>query len=470
MVRPRRSATSRVFASLFLLIVAGVLGTAAIAYIGYDKYVAEGPLQKPKVFQVGKGLGAPEIAAALKQEGIISDDRVFSIAALVTGSRGRLKAGEYEFPAHASIRDVMNAIASGKVILYKVTIPEGWTTEMALDRVRENDVLTGNLTVIPGEGEIMPATYSFGRGKTRDELVTEMSQSQARLVQELWDSRPPNVPLKSAREALILASIVEKETGVPEERGQVAAVFLNRLKKNMRLQSDPTIIYGIVGGKGKLDRPLSKADVAAKTPYNTYEIDGLPPGPIANPGRDALEAVLNPAPGNALYFVADGSGGHAFADTLVEHNANVQKWRGVEKNRALIEAQEAAAEAAEAQQPSAPAATEPANVSASQPPPIQMPDINADIAMQPPDTPSAAEPMPFPAPDKSVATNSTSTGTGSPPAKAAEAKPASQTPAPAKDSSGDTRAAQPAKDHKPGEIIKVANRLVPIPLPKPKRP
>jgi UPF0755 protein len=278
------------------------------------------------------------------------------------------------------------------------------------------------------------------------------------------------VPLKSAREALILASIVEKETGVPEERGQVAAVFLNRLKKNMRLQSDPTIIYGIVGGKGKLDRPLSKADVAAKTPYNTYEIDGLPPGPIANPGRDALEAVLNPAPGNALYFVADGSGGHAFADTLVEHNANVQKWRGVEKNRALIEAQEAAAEAAEAQQPSAPAATEPANVSASQPPPIQMPDINADIAMQPPDTPSAAEPMPFPAPDKSAATNSTSTGTGSPPAKAAEAQPASQTPAPAKDSSGDTRAAQPAKDHKPGEIIKVANRLVPIPLPKPKRP
>jgi UPF0755 protein len=278
------------------------------------------------------------------------------------------------------------------------------------------------------------------------------------------------VPLKSAREALILASIVEKETGVPEERGQVAAVFLNRLKKNMRLQSDPTIIYGIVGGKGKLDRPLSKADVAAKTPYNTYEIDGLPPGPIANPGRDALEAVLNPAPGNALYFVADGSGGHAFADTLVEHNANVQKWRGVEKNRALIEAQEAAAEAAEAQQPSAPAATEPANVSASQPPPIQMPDISADIAMQPPDTPSAAEPMPFPAPDKSAATNSTSTGTGSPPAKAAEAQPASQTPAPAKDSSGDTRAAQPAKDHKPGEIIKVANRLVPIPLPKPKRP
>jgi UPF0755 protein len=316
-----------VFQSLFLLLVVGTIGAASLAYVGYARYAAEGPLEQAKIFEVGKGLGAPEIAAELQANGIISDTRVFSAAALVTGSRGRLKAGEYEFPARASMSDVMNIIASGKAILYKLTVPEGWTTEMVLHRVRENDVLMGELTLKPNEGEVLPETYLFKRGKTRDELVAEMVEAQSKLLEELWTARGSNVAVKSARDAVILASIVEKETGVAEERPRVAAVFSNRLKKNMKLQSDPTIIYGIAGGKGKLDRPLSKADIADKTAYNTYQITATRSHRNC---RQAIEAASIRRRECALFRCR----WHRWPRFRrpAEHNANVQKRRGIESN------------------------------------------------------------------------------------------------------------------------------------------
>ncbi len=242
----------------------------------------------------------------------------------------RLKAGEYEFPAKASIDQVLSIITSGRVKTYKLTVPEGWTTQMAVARVTENDVLTGEVAAMPVEGAIMPETYVFRRGLTRQKMLDDMQAAQTKMLDELWSARAVSDTVKTKEQAVTLASIVEKETAIPEERPLIASVFHNRLKQGMRLQSDPTIIYGLVGGKGKLDRGLTKDDLASDTAYNTYKIDGLPPGPIANPGRASLEAVLNPPDTGYLYFVADGSGGHAFAKTLEEHNANVAKWRAIE--------------------------------------------------------------------------------------------------------------------------------------------
>ncbi len=319
---------TRVFGSLFLwvLVFGGV--TSAVAFWAITTFTAPGPLVASKIIDIAKGQDRSSIAVSLQDGGVISDAYLFSAAAAVQGLRGsKLKAGEYEFPAGANMQDVLGTIISGRFLTYKVTIPEGWTSQMAVAKLQEQPQLAGDVSAAPAEGSILPDTYVFSRGLTRQKLIEDMQAAETKLIDELWTKRPATTPLKSKEELLILASIVEKETGVAEERPQVASVFLNRLKLGMKLQSDPTIIYGIVGGKGKLDRPLTRADIDAVTPYNTYQIPALPPGPIANPGRAALEAVLNPAATAYLYFVADGSGGHAFATTLDEHNANVQKWR-----------------------------------------------------------------------------------------------------------------------------------------------
>jgi UPF0755 protein len=246
------------------------------------------------------------------------------------------------------MEEVMDLLVSGKSITYKISIPEGFTSAMALARIGANEVLTGEPPAPPPEGAIMPDTYLFKRGTTRAGLVADMQAAQDRLVDGIWAGRKSGLPIHTREQAVILASIVEKETAVADERPLIASVFVNRLRRGMRLQSDPTIIYGIVGGKGRLERPLTRADITTPTPYNTYTIDGLPPGPIANPGRAALEAVANPADTTYLYFVADGTGGHAFASSLDEHNRNVAKWRNIEGNAATAVAAEAAAQAAAA--------------------------------------------------------------------------------------------------------------------------
>ncbi len=327
----RRPVLTRVFGSLliWLLALSGI--TAAVIFWAFAAFTAQGPLPAPKIIEIAKGQDRTTIAVALQDAGVISDACVFSAAAAMQALRGaKLKAGEYEFPAGATMQDVLVIITSGRFLTYKVTIPEGWTTQMVVAKLQEQPELAGDVSTVPAEGSILPDTYVFRRGLTRQKLLQDMQAAETKLMDELWAKRPATTALKSKEELLTLASIVEKETGLAEERPQVASVFINRLKQGMKLQSDPTIIYGLVGGKGKLDRPLTKADIDAATPYNTYQISGLPPGPIANPGRAALEAVLNPAATSYLYFVADGTGGHAFATTLDEHNANVRKWRAQE--------------------------------------------------------------------------------------------------------------------------------------------
>ncbi len=335
--RSRRSAFKRVVRSLFAIaIVTVVIAGGAIAF-AYMQFTAKGPLVANTVFQVNQGLKRSEIGAQLQDAGIVSSAGIFTAAAHVNGAfGGRLKAGEYEFPAKASIDQVLAIITSGRAVTYKVTIPEGWTTEMAVARVVENDVLTGEVKAVPLEGAIMPETYVFRRGLTRQKMLDDMQAAQSKMLDEAWKARAVSSTLKTKEEAVTLASIVEKETAIPEERPLIASVFHNRLKQGMRLQSDPTIIYGLVGGKGKLERGLTKDDLDSDTAYNTYKINGLPPGPIANPGRASLEAVLNPPDTGYLYFVADGSGGHAFAKTLEEHNANVAKWRTIESVQATL--------------------------------------------------------------------------------------------------------------------------------------
>ncbi|MDE2375395.1 MAG: endolytic transglycosylase MltG, partial [Hyphomicrobiales bacterium] len=241
-----------------------------------------------------------------------------------------LKAGEYQFKAHASVRDVVATIVDGRVVAHQITIPEGLTSEQIVARLLDDDVLTGNIKEIPREGTLLPDTYNFTRGTTREQMIQRMQQAQQRTLKEIWDRHSPDLPIKTPEQLVTLASLVEKETAKPEERSRVAAVFVNRLKQKMRLQSDPTIIYGLVGGKGMLGRPIMKSEIDQPTPYNTYQIDGLPPGPIANPGRASLEAAANPARTRELYFVADGTGGHAFAETYEQHQKNVARLRATE--------------------------------------------------------------------------------------------------------------------------------------------
>jgi UPF0755 protein len=233
------------------------------------------------------------------------------------------------------MHQIMDILQSGKSILHSLTIPEGLTVAQAFKRIADDDVLVGDMpTEMPPEGSLAADTQRFTRGTTRHQVIDRMMAEQKKLVQSIWEKRAADLPLKDVNDLVTLASIVEKETGVPEERPRVAAVFINRLKHHMRLQSDPTIIYGLFGGEGRpAGRPIFQSDKEKATPYNTYIIDGLPPGQIANPGRAALEAVANPAKTDDLYFVADGTGGHAFAATLAEHNQNVTRWRKLEKER-----------------------------------------------------------------------------------------------------------------------------------------
>jgi UPF0755 protein len=328
--RSRRPVLLRLFGRWLIWILAlGAVLSAVVAWVWLN-FSAPGPLTAKKIYEIPKGMTREQMAVALKEQGIISDARIFSTAAGLNGFRGgHLKSGEYEFSAGASMQDVLSMITAGKVLLYKVTIPEGWTSQMVVNRLAEQTELDGTVAKIPDEGAVLPDTYVFRRGLTRDKLLADMQAAQTKLLDQEWSRLSSDSPIKSKQDLVTLASIVEKETGVAEERPMVAAVFINRLKQKMRLQSDPTIIYGLVGGKGKLDHPITRSELDQSTPYNTYQIDGLPPGPIANPGKAAIEAVLTPAKNDFLYFVANGTGGHAFASTLEEHNANVKKWRAL---------------------------------------------------------------------------------------------------------------------------------------------
>ena len=324
---------SRVFVAFaILLVVAGGLagGTALKGVIWYH---SPGPLAAETALVVPRG-GLGGIARTLEQAGAIDDARFFAAAAWFTRDEGEIRAGEYAIPAGASPQAVLALIRSGHVVMHRLTVPEGTATAQVLALVDAADALDGAVTRVPGEGELFPDTYLYARGEHRQALVDLMRRRMNDELAELWPKRRPDLALADPHEAVILASIVEKETALGPERPKIAGVFLNRLRLGMRLQSDPTVIYAVTGGREKLGRPLDKADLALASPYNTYATDGLPPGPIANPGRAALEAVLNPETTDALYFVADGSGGHVFAATLEEHRRNVEAWRKIEPHGA----------------------------------------------------------------------------------------------------------------------------------------
>ncbi|ALN73649.1 endolytic transglycosylase MltG [Aureimonas sp. AU20] len=324
-----------------------VLAAGAVVYWGKTQFDGPGPLQTEATFLVPKGGGLEGISAALERNGIVSDARIFEYGTRFERAAGQLKAGEYAFAPGASMRDVMNTIRSGNSILHAITIPEGWTVAQIYARLSADEALVGDLPPEAPEGSLLPETYKFTRGLSRAELVSQMSAAQSKLVAEIWKGRQDGLPVSDVGQFVTLASIVEKETGIDAERPHVASVFVNRLKKNMRLQSDPTIIYGIWGGAGKpSDEPIRQSHIASETPYNTYVIRGLPPGPIANPGRAALEAVAHPLATDDLYFVADGTGGHAFSRTLDEHNNNVRRLRDIERRAAASRGQPAPPEAA----------------------------------------------------------------------------------------------------------------------------
>ncbi|HWT58758.1 MAG TPA: endolytic transglycosylase MltG [Rhizobium sp.] len=338
---PKRSKKARGQVVLFLnFIMTMAVLVCVVAVIGFyyatSTYRNPGPLQTNTNFIIRNGAGLAEIASNLERNAIISDARIFRYITATHLSAGEsLKAGEYEIKARASMSDIMELLKSGKSILYSVSFPEGLTVRQMFNRMLEDQVLEGDLpAALPAEGSLRPDTYKFSRGTKRSEIIQQMAAAQQKLVDQIWDKRDTSLPLRSKEEFVTLASIVEKETGVADERAHVASVFLNRLGKGMRLQSDPTIIYGLFGGDGKpADRPIYQSDLKRETPYNTYVIKGLPPTPIANPGKDALEAVANPWKTQDLYFVADGTGGHVFAATLEEHNANVKRWRKLEADK-----------------------------------------------------------------------------------------------------------------------------------------
>ncbi|WP_244493891.1 MULTISPECIES: endolytic transglycosylase MltG [Mesorhizobium] len=330
-----------VISSVMLL----VLAAGVALYFGKQEFTEPGPSANGDTFLVKANTGVQDIADQLERRGLISDARVFRLGVRAFGNDSALKAGEYEIKPRASMRDIMELLKSGKSVMYSLTIPEGLTVEQALQRIADEPALSGDMpSTTPPEGSLATDTLRFTRGATRQQMIDKLLADQKKLVDEVWQRRAPDLPLANIEDFVTLASIVEKETGKGDERSRVAAVFLNRLAKGMRLQSDPTIIYGLFGGKGKpADRPIYQSDIQKQTPYNTYVINGLPPTPIANPGRAALEAVANPSKTDDLYFVADGTGGHVFAATLDEHNENVARYRALQKKQADDAAKAAAA-------------------------------------------------------------------------------------------------------------------------------
>lgn len=342
-VRKRTNFRSKAARSSVVVVFDGMMSLAAIvaaglfiaAFAGRQEFELPGPLTQVKTVVIPPKKTREEIGDILEKAGVVSSGAVFQYGT-VFAQISDLKAGEYEFHPQQSMHEVAEQIHENKVVQHKITFPEGWTSEQIVQRLLDDPILTGKIVAIPEEGSLLPDTYTYPMGESRQQMLDRMHKAQERRLTEIWAHRNADVlrMLKVPKDLVILASIIEKETSKADERPRVAAVFVNRLNRNMRLETDPTILYGLYGGKAWTEpRTISKSDLIAPNPYNTYKINGLPPGPIANPGRAALEAAANPSQTNELFFVADGTGGHAFAETIEEHNKNVAKWREIERQR-----------------------------------------------------------------------------------------------------------------------------------------
>ena len=395
---PKRSERARnpfvvVGNAIITLLLIGMIGAGAAYYYGRQVLESPGPLKEDKVVNIPQRAGKRDIAETLNREGVTDvNPWVFIGAVAALKASSDLKPGEYSFQKNASLRDVIATIVEGKVVQHAVTIPEGLTSEQIVARLTDNDIFTGSVHELPREGTLLPETYKFPRGTPRDQVIQRMQQAHKRVLAEIWERRSQDLPVKTPEQLVTLASIVEKETGKPDERSRVADVFVNRLKQKIKLQSDPTIIYGLVGGKGTLGRPIKRSEITQPSPYNTYVIEGLPPGPIANPGRASLEAAANPARTRDLFFVADGSGGHAFTETYDAHQKNVAKLRAMEKqiqNDTVEPADDAQAPAA-----AAPAAADTAPTATTPPKPTQQKKPPARPAAPAPARQGAVQPTP----------------------------------------------------------------------------
>lgn len=313
-----------------------LLGVAVAGYAGINyKYErAQKGASEQIAFDVPKGAGLSSIAQRLEKEEFIESAFIFKAVTKLRGNETNFKAGEFYLSKNMSMSAIYEGLANGKAILYPFTAAEGLTSAMIVRSLDGATNLKDDAPDVPAEGTLLPETYLTPKGMTQGQLLQKMALAQTQLLDEAWEKRDPTIPVKTKYEAIILASVVEKETGVGMERGMVAGVFTNRLRKGMKLQSDPTIIYGVTKGE-PLGRRIRRSEIDRKTDWNTYQIPALPKTPICNPGKDAILAVLNPSETDALFFVADGTGGHAFAKTLREHERNVVKWRKIQRERGL---------------------------------------------------------------------------------------------------------------------------------------
>lgn len=314
-----------------LLLLLLIAGCATIAFF-YDYAIHQPmPVDRDILFLVQKGDSLNKIAKNLKEYGLIKNEYLFIFYSRINKIYPQVKAGEYLFDKNISLVQLSEKLVSGKVYLRKITFPEGLTSREIHELLKNNEFLNKEEFAIPSEGSILPETYTFSRGDSPKKIIKQSQKARDDVLEQIWNGRDENLPLNSKEQLLILASIVEKETGIGAERAEVASVFINRLRLGMLLQTDPTVIYAVTGGKEDLNRPLTRKDLTIDSPYNTYKYAGLPPAPICNPGKDAIFAAAHPANTSYLYFVASGNGGHNFAKSLDEHNDNVRKWRALNK-------------------------------------------------------------------------------------------------------------------------------------------
>ncbi len=316
------------FRFLLFLTSIGLVSAVCVAIYAFDYYSGEGPLTQPKTILFAHGKGFQAMSDELAEQGVIDKPLLFKAMAVALGEARQFKAGEYHFTEKMTPKSIVVMIANGRVVQHKITIPEGLTIREISKLLQSEPALEGDIPSGLADGSLLPETYQFTYGFKRADLIAEMQKSIQTTLTNLWPKRQSNLPFDTPQKALILASVVEKETGLTNERAHVASVFVNRLRKGMKLQSDPTVVYGMEQAMGApLGRSLTSADLHTETPYNTYTIDGLPPAPICNPGKASIEAVLNPSDTEDLYFVATGHGGHNFASTLEQHNRNVAIYR-----------------------------------------------------------------------------------------------------------------------------------------------
>ena len=297
----------------------------------YTQFVAEGPLEKTTETLVDKGKSLRTISKQLYKEGIIASPSVFELGVRASGNADKIKAGEYSIPRHASSKMVMNILTSGNTYIRRLVVPEGLTSEQVVALIKKAKGLVGDIIQVPKEGTLLPDTYHYSYGDTKEAMLERMKNAMDRTVEELWEGRSPDITITTPKEAVVMASIIEKETSRDSERAHIASVFYNRMEQGIRLQSDPTVIYAVTDGHVDQIKRVTYNHLKVQNPYNTYVIYGLPRGAISNPGRSSIYAVLHPMKTKDIYFVADGKGGHIFAKTYREHQKNVQQWRQISK-------------------------------------------------------------------------------------------------------------------------------------------